>query len=446
MQYDRGKRLRRRLFWRRVVLLAGLIGVAGAVIAGIENDAVMKLFSADANIRWGGYWGKSAPLLEPMDKRQLSHILNDTVVMNLESAGFEWVYNGAELTVQTSLDMDLQRFLMDHIDPSHALYIGIVAMEPSTGRILAMVGYDKNNPANNPCTATLLPAASIFKIITATAAVEAQRFSPDATLTYTGNKYTLYHSQIQDRPAKHSNKISLKDSFAQSVNPVFGKLGALHLKKDRLDAYARAFGFNRSIDLEIGLSPSSVSITDDPYELAEVASGFNRQTSITPVHGAMIAATVVNQGRLMAPTVIDQVIDAHGRTVYRGSRQSLGQAMEPASTAVMKTLMAETIASGTCKKAFKGFRQDPVLSRLNIGGKTGSINIQDGQARVDWFVGFAEEPGSAGKIAIGAVVAHENYIGLKANHYGMIAMRHYFQSLLAGGKKALPAAATPTSG
>ena len=84
----------------------------------------------------------------------------------------------------------------------------------------------------------------------------------------------------------------MKNAFAKSVNPVFGKLGALYLGKDGLESYARAFGFNHPINFEISLSPSETVITDEPYQWAEIASGFNRQTKMSPVHGALIAATI----------------------------------------------------------------------------------------------------------------------------------------------------------
>lgn len=442
---ERLRKRRRRLFWRRVTLLMGLILVAGAIVGAIEHNAFTHLFSAAATIRSDTGKSRPAQLSGPIDKRQLPELLPVTAMVNLDQARFEIVHDGVPLTVQTSLDMDLQRYLLEQLNPAHALYVGIVAMDPSSGRILAMVGHDKNQPAHNPCTETLLPAASIFKIITAAAALESQRVAPESTMTYTGNKYTLYHSQVQEKAPKYANKASLRDCFAQSINPVFGKLGAFALKKDKLSAYANAFGFNRPIDFELGLSPSNVTITDDPYELAEVASGFNRHTSITPVHGAMMAAAVVNKGQMMAPWIIESIGDSQGKSVYQGRRQVLGQAMAAGSTPALKEMMNETIASGTCRKAFKGFRRDPVLSRLNIGGKTGSINTEDGQARVDWFVGFAEQAGTGEKIALGIVVAHEEFIGIRANQYGMMAMKHYFQTIFAKAKNGLPAAAPQSS-
>jgi len=440
------RRYRRGLFWRRVGLLVVLIIAAGALIGAIEHNPLTRLFLADATIRNDAARHRPSGLTVPLDKRQLPELLGEAPVANLDQPRFEVIHEGVPLTVETGLDMDLQHYLLAQLNPAHALYIGIVAMEPSTGRILAMVGHDKNTPANNPCTATLLPAASIFKIVTAAAALEGQGLRPESTLAYTGSKYTLYHSQLKPKAPKNANKISFKDSFAQSVNPVFGKLGALNLGKDKLSAQAQAFGFNRPIDFELGLSPSSVTITEDPYELAEVASGFNRHTSITPVHGAMIAGAVVNKGRMMAPWIVETISDPQGQAIYRSNGRALGQAMAPASTTAMKEMMNATITSGTCKKTFRGHRQDPVLSKLTIGGKTGSINTEDGQARVDWFVGFAQPADAGQAIAIGVVVAHEAYIGVKANQYAMMAMKHYFQTIFAKAKNGLPAAAPRSAG
>ena len=92
-----------------------------------------------------------------------------------------------------------------------------------------MVSFDKGDASNNTCTDNMFPAASVFKIVTAAAAIEKYQFDPDTPLTYNGRKYTLYRSQLKENRTKWTHEISLKDSFAQSVNPVFGKIGALYL-------------------------------------------------------------------------------------------------------------------------------------------------------------------------------------------------------------------------
>jgi membrane carboxypeptidase/penicillin-binding protein len=93
--------------------------------------------------------------------------------------------------------------------------------------------------------------------------------------------------------------------------------------------------------------------------------------------------------------------------------------------------MKATVKSGTSRKIFRGYRKDRVLSRLNIGGKTGSIDNHSHDARYDWFVGFGEEKEGGEKIVISVVVAHEEYIGTRAGKYARLAIKYYFQDYFA---------------
>jgi membrane carboxypeptidase/penicillin-binding protein len=130
----------------------------------------------------------------------------------------------------------------------------------------------------------------------------------------------------------------------------------------------------------------------------------------------------------MEPTVVDQIINEKGEIIYRNRLVTINQAITPRASKVLNQLMAATIRSGTCRKAFRGYRRDKILSKLNIGGKTGSIDNKSHDARYDWFVGFAEEKNGPKKIALSVIVAHEKYIGLRASYYARIAMRKYFRS------------------
>ncbi len=133
-------------------------------------------------------------------------------------------------------------------------------------------------------------------------------------MKFNGYKHTLYKSQLKERSNRYTNKISFKDSFAQSVNPVFGKIGVLYLGKPQLEAYGVAFGFNRRFGFEIPCAPSRLTIDDDPYHWAEIASGFNNQTTLSPLHGAILAAVPLNQGRLVEPTIVDRIVDKNGKS------------------------------------------------------------------------------------------------------------------------------------
>ncbi len=370
-------------------------------------------------------------------KKEVQVLLDGQSLVNLNKEIFNFNANGTQFQVDTSLDVSLQTFLLKHLNLSTSRYIGIVGMDPTTGRILSMVGFDKTDPSNDPCVDNRFPAASIFKIVTAAAAIEECGLNLNSKLTFNGRRHTLYKSQLKDRINKYTNQITFKESFALSVNPVFGKIGAHYLGKTILEDYALAFGFNRDIDFEIEVAPSQISFSDDPYQWAEIACGFNRQTKISPLHGALITAAILNQGQMVAPTIVDQIHDANGRILYRSHPMTINQAITPQASKIVNNLMKTTIQSGTCQSVFRGSNKDPTLSKLNIGGKSGSINNKSHDARYDWFVGFAEEKQGTAKIVVSAVVAHEKYIGTRASQYARMAMKHYFRNYFANKQKKL---------
>jgi penicillin-binding protein A len=371
-------------------------------------------------------------------KRDVQSLIDSESFVNLKEKSFGFVFNEQNFRVETSLDVQLQQFMLDNLDQSTARYIGIVVMDPTTGRILSMVSYDKTDQHNNPCIDNRFPAASIFKIVTAAAAIEKCNFNSGSILKYNGRKHTLYKSQLKKRTDRYTNRITFRDSFAQSVNPVFGKIGALYLGKTVLENYAEAFGFNQNIDFEIPVAPNSICLSDEPYQWAEIASGFNHETTLSPLHGALITSAILNQGMLVEPTIVDQITDETGQVLYRSHLITLNQAITPESAKVVNNLMEATIISGTCRKAFSGYQKDQILSKLNIGGKSGSIDNEAHDARYDWFVGFAEEKDGHEKLAVSVIVAHEKYIGTRASHYARIAMRQYFRTYFAKKDEEVP--------
>lgn len=370
-------------------------------------------------------------------KQDLRNLIQDKDITNITNKSFKIEAEGKTLQVDTSIDMDLQNFLLDQIQGAKKLkrgkprYLAMVALNPETGKVLSMAGFDNTNPLNNTCLSNDFPAASVFKIITAAAAVEKCGLSPSSSMNFNGSRYTLYKGQIKDIVSKHSNKITFLESFAQSVNPVFGKLGTYTVGKVLIEKYATAFGFNHPIDFEAPVPMSEITVSDEPYKLAEIACGFNRITQISPLHGALLSGAIVNKGQFTEPTIVEQIVDDQGNVVYNGSHVSTHQAISPETSSVLRQLMASTITDGTGRKSFQGFMKDPVLAQLNIGGKTGSIDNNKHDVRFDWFVGFAEEKNGEQKLSICVLVGHEKYIGTKACHYARMAMKHYFSNQFA---------------
>lgn len=374
----------------------------------------------------------SGPLLSKADVQDL---LADRPLSDLVAKRFDIRWGDQKLSIEPSIDGTLQHYLHERLYERTSRYIAIVVMEAASGRILALVGYDQRDPAGNPCLDPHFPAASIFKIVTAGAAMEHCNLSSRSTLTYNGAKHTLYKSQLKDINNRYTHKTTLAASFAQSINPVFGKLGSHCLGQQALEQYAAAFGFNRAIPFELPVPPSQAPVTDDAYQWAEVASGFNRQTVISPLHGALLAAVVPNAGMLLEPTIVDRVTGPLGRVLYRSGPKTETRAVTPETALELERLMRETVSKGTARKIFRNSAKDRVLSQLVIGGKTGSIDNKAHDARYDWFVGFARHTESQTAIAVSVVVAHEKYIGRRAGEYARLAIQEYFRPRITAARK-----------
>jgi peptidoglycan glycosyltransferase len=369
------------------------------------------------------------PQTQPgLKKSDIQALLDKNIFAQLEKNPFEINEGKRQILIETSIAPDLQQYIQAQLDGTYASRIGVVVMDPSTGSILAMASHTRDPASQNPCTDPTFPAASIFKIVTAAAAIESRRLRPDTLLQYNGRKYTLYRSQINETTNKYTHQISLRDSFAQSVNPVFGKLGALQLQSEELEAYAEGFGFNKKMEFELGLPPSRVHVPENEYLRAEIACGFNRETRISPLHGAVLAASLVNGGKLLEPALVNRVSEKFGETLFVHHSKILGHPIKTKTADLINELMKETIRSGTCKKAFRGYQKDKVLSRLIIGGKTGSIGGDSPETRFDWFVGYAAGQKGKKALAVSIVVVHEKFIGIRASDYARKIMKYYFQN------------------
>jgi len=360
-------------------------------------------------------------------KEKVRHLLSDKALINSTKNQFRISHNDHQFFVKTSIDIELQRYLLKKMKKSYTRYLGIIVMEPKSGRILSMVGFDKTHATDNPCLEKRFPAASIFKIVTAAAAIEVCGLDPDSKLAFNGNKYTLYKRQITDKTNRYTTRVSFKSSFAQSINPVFGKLGCLYLGKSALEKYARGFGFNQRLNFELPVNESTLHVKNERFHQAEIACGFNRDTLITPLHGALLVSSILNEGKIPEPTIIDEIVDEAGQTYYKGQKGIINQAVSSNTCGKLKQLMNATIRSGTARKSFRGFRRDRILSRLNIGGKTGSLSNRKHDVRFDWFVGFAEQKNGSEQIVISAIVAHHKYIGTRASRYARSTIKQYFK-------------------
>jgi peptidoglycan glycosyltransferase len=371
--------------------------------------------------------GEGAETSSLFTKKDLRAMIDPDDVFSNPGGKIDLHCSNRFFSLETSLDSGLQSYMLKKIRGSQSPMIGFVAMDPATGQILSLIDSKKVDGVKSICLSSQFPAASIFKIVSAAAAIDGRHISADTKFTYNGRRHTLYKNQLTHRTNRYTNTVSLKTSFARSVNPVFGQLGIYRLKRELLEEYATRFGFNQPIDFELPLQPSRISVGDDPYHWAELSCGFNRETLISPVHGAMIAASIVNDGQLVEPTIVQRITDNEKKAVYVGPLSVMRQVISRKASQEMKALMAATISCGTCRRTFRGYRRDPVLSKLLIGGKTGSINNKTDELHYDWFVGFCAEKKGTRKLALAVLVVHDKVRRAKAQEFARLAMKYYFK-------------------
>jgi cell division protein FtsI/penicillin-binding protein 2 len=326
--------------------------------------------------------------------------------------------------VTTTIDADLQNYLTQQLMLKTSAHIGIVVLNAFNGEVLAMVSHDRQDPDANTCLNSQFPAASIFKIVAAAAAMERADLDPTSPLSFSGGKHTLYKSQITQKTGRHTKTTNLKKAFASSINPIFGKLGAFTLTQTTLLDFAHRFGFQQPIDFILPLKPSAFIITDRPYQWAELASGFNKTTTLSPLQGALIAAATVNEGQWVSPRLIYKVTNGKEKVRYQMRPFQADVIVTPQTARHLRTVMQATIINGTGRKAFRGWKSDPVLSNLELGGKTGGYGTNP---RYDWFVGYGMDTKRNHAIAVSVLVGHQDLIGTRAGQYARKALKYYFE-------------------
>lgn len=410
-----------RLF-KKLPLLVMMVCAAGVLFYGAFRG-IQAILKHSSGLRSAGVAMDEG--IDRFDRTALQQIIRHTPWNHLTESRFPLYTQGRSYDIVSSIDPGLQQLIVEHLDRKNSKYLGFVALDPETGRILAMVSHDRDCLTTNICLQPAYPAASIFKIVTAAAAIETCGFGPDTTVYYSGNKYTLYKTQLTDKVDKYANAITFENAFAGSINSVFGKIGIHRLGSVGLETFAAAFGFNQPFDFEIPLPQSTFVACEEAYQCAEAASGLNHRTLLSPLHGALMVAAVANQGRMMAPTLIDTV-RCKDEVVYEREPKLAAAPISAQTARTLKQMMTRTVAAGTAAKSFAGYKKDPVLAGLIIGGKTGSINNNPQRMKYDWFAGFAQDPDRSQTLVFCALVVHKDYIGIKSARYSRMAIKEYF--------------------
>jgi hypothetical protein len=306
-------------------------------------------------------------------------------------------------------------------------YGAFVAMDATTGRILTLISYSPDDQMmdQNLALRATFPSASVFKVVTASAAIAGRKMSAGSIVSFNGRAHTLYKrnifSETQNRWTTH---MTLKEAFAHSVNAVFGKLGVFIVGPTELKSYAEKFGFNRKLQTDIPVQEGRAEITEDPWEIAEAASGFTKHNTMSPLQGAMIASAIANDGRLMEPYVVSSLKNSAGETVFVGGPRLSNVVIDPQAAAEMKILMRETVSNGTGRGSFRGFKKGE-YGEIDVGGKTGSLTGTDPAGRYDWFVGYGVQ--GEHRLAVASLIISKEYWKVKSTVLARRAIELFFR-------------------
>lgn len=299
--------------------------------------------------------------------------------------------------IYTTLDVDLQ----EAASKALGVYKGaVIAMNPQTGEILAMVSKPDFNPNEiasvwdeiiedsengvllNRATQGLYPPGSTFKMITA---LEYIRENPDSYEQYgfscSGRLQDGEHVINCYHGSKHG-EVDLKKSFAKSCNASFANIGLL-LDREQFAKTLDELFFNQELLLPFAYNQSRLVITKDSTneEMMQAAIGQGTM-QMTPMHLAMLTAAVANRGTLMKPYMVKQVASADGTPIKKMKPEKLRNLMSEEEAAVLTEYMTEVVEHGTATK----------LSGLSYtaAGKTGSAEFSSRKEESHaWFTGFA---------------------------------------------------------
>ncbi len=340
------------------------------------------------------------------------------------------VREGMKLTVEIPLDTALQKYILGLLRRSRTFQAAVVVLSPKTGQILAMADYEKNGKGEeeNLSLKADFPAASLFKIVSAAAAIEAHGFTPDKTVAFRGMAHTLYNSQLKQDEGRYTRKTSFKKAFSRSINPVFGKIGIYDLGRKSMAEYADRFLFNQEIPFDLPPAMSSIHIPADDFGLAEIASGFNRETLISPLHASLITATVANGGIMAEPWLVRRVREESGRVLYSATLSRLARPIEENTARQLRILMEDTVVHGTCRKAFQPLRRKKLFKDIELGAKTGTINDYHDRYKYDWVTAYALPKHGDGAICVTVLAIHGKILGIRASDMARYIINHHFAS------------------
>ncbi|MFF7124193.1 MULTISPECIES: peptidoglycan D,D-transpeptidase FtsI family protein [unclassified Streptomyces] len=307
--------------------------------------------------------------------------------------------------VVTTIDRNAQRAAYQGL---HGRRGAVAAIEPATGRVLALVStpsydpaelsgnseataaawarlnHDPEKPMLNRAVRQTYPPGSTFKVVTAAAALDAGVVTDLDASTDSPDPYRLPGTRTRlTNEGDGCADASLREAFEWSCNTVFAKL-AVDVGAADMSATAQAFGFNDTrLRVPFEAAPSTFDTHVDKAQLALSSIG-QYNTRATPLQMAMVAATVANGGRLRTPYLVERTTRHGGETLTGGGMGPDRQVMRASTALQLRELMTDVVTDGTGTNA--------AIRGAVVGGKTGTAQHGVGNSGVPyaWFVSWAQ--------------------------------------------------------
>lgn len=332
--------------------------------------------------------------------------------------------------VEMTIDPEAQKAAWEGLGDQRG---AAVALDPKTGKILAMVsspGWDPNDMAshdsgeaqaaysdlleddtdplyNRAIGGNLYPPGSTFKLVTTAAALESGDYEPETEMyspvTLDLPLTTATISNSGHEVCGPNDTATLQHALAHSCNTTFAQLG-MDLGQETMQTQAEKFGFGRSFDMPLSVTASSFPADMNDPQLAQASIG-QFEDRATPLQIAMISAAIANDGEEMTPQLINRVVDAQSLDlIEEPSPQKFSDPISKDTANKLTEMMTEVVESGTGTAA--------QIDGIDVAGKTGTAQHAEGAAPHAWFTGFA--PADDPEVAVAVVVEDGGNAGSEA--------------------------------
>jgi cell division protein FtsI/penicillin-binding protein 2 len=310
--------------------------------------------------------------------------------------GNEWpvevALNNKPLKIEYTFNEHLTVFVKELLKQYRSDYTTITVIDNETGKVLSAVGYDGrgNRFDKNLVLTSTHPSASLIKIVTTAELLSNSSVKKETMFDFRGRSTTLFKYQLnQSRTNRYDKTQNFETAFAKSNNVIFGKAAIKNTTSENLVRMAEGFGFNRPIMKEFSFLKSEIHQAKDDFSLAELASGYNIETMISPIHAAMMASVIANDGMLKTPKMISRVVDTKtGENLWIEEAPVSNRVITAETSKQMQEMMGMTIDGGTARRSFRKMNNG-YKDNLEIGGKTGSITGGTPFGKRDWFAAYA---------------------------------------------------------